>query len=124
MDAKSIFSTITPPVFDGDNHKIWVVRMETYLEALDLWEDMEEDYEITPLPVNLTMNQIKHHNEKRTRKSRAKACLFAAVSSTFFTRIMSLKSAKAIWDYLKKEYEGDERVKGMQVLNMIRDFEL
>ncbi|XP_021900922.1 uncharacterized protein LOC110816883 [Carica papaya] len=37
---------------------------------------------------------------------------------------MSLKSAKAIWNYLKSEYEGDERIKGMQVLNLIRDFEL
>ncbi|KZV25305.1 hypothetical protein F511_07437 [Dorcoceras hygrometricum] len=37
---------------------------------------------------------------------------------------MSLKSAKEIWDYLKIEYEGDERIKGMQVLNLIREFEL
>ncbi|KAF2284783.1 hypothetical protein GH714_030364 [Hevea brasiliensis] len=37
---------------------------------------------------------------------------------------MSLKSAKAIWDYLKAEYEGDDPIKGMQVLNLIRDFEL
>ncbi|XP_047149091.1 uncharacterized protein LOC124821270 [Vigna umbellata] len=37
---------------------------------------------------------------------------------------MSLKSAKAIWDYLKEEYDGDDRIKGMKVLNLIRDFEL
>ncbi|KAH9756360.1 hypothetical protein KPL71_016050 [Citrus sinensis] len=37
---------------------------------------------------------------------------------------MSLKSVKAIWDYLKSEYEGDERIKGMQILNLIREFEL
>lgn len=35
-----------------------------------------------------------------------------------------MKSAKAIWDYLKVEYEGDERIQGMQVLNIIRDFKL
>ena len=29
-----------------------------------------------------------------------------------------------IWDYLKTKYEGDERIRGMQVLNLIRDFEL
>ena len=57
---------------------------------------MEEDYEITPLPDNSTMVQIKHHKEKRPRKSRVKACLFAVVSSTLFTRMMSLKSTKAI----------------------------
>ncbi|XP_052490862.1 uncharacterized protein LOC128043079 [Gossypium raimondii] len=37
---------------------------------------------------------------------------------------MSLKSAKEIWDYLKAEYAGDERIRGMKVLNLIRDFEL
>ncbi|KAA8521179.1 hypothetical protein F0562_011854 [Nyssa sinensis] len=70
------------------------------------------------------MAQIKNHKDRKTRKSKAKAYLFAAVSSTIFTRVMSLKSAKAIWDYLKTEYEGNERIKGMQVLNLIRDFEL
>ncbi|XP_022945726.1 uncharacterized protein LOC111449866 [Cucurbita moschata] len=37
---------------------------------------------------------------------------------------MSLKTAKEIWDYLKAEYEGDERICGMKALNLIRDFEL
>ena len=39
-------------------------------------------------------------------------------------RIMSLKTGKKIWDYLKAEYEEDERIRGMKVLNLIRDFEL
>ncbi|XP_068498360.1 uncharacterized protein [Phaseolus vulgaris] len=75
------------PIFDGDNYQMWVVGMETYLEALDLWEAVEEDYEIQSLLENPT-------------------------------------SAKAIWDYLKVEYEGDERIRGMQALNLIREFEL
>ena len=62
--------------------------------------------------------------EKKTRKSEAKACLFAALSQMIFMRIMSLKTAKELWDYLKVEYEGDERIRGMKVLNLIRDFEL
>ncbi|XP_019225002.1 PREDICTED: uncharacterized protein LOC109206621 [Nicotiana attenuata] len=37
---------------------------------------------------------------------------------------MALKSAKEIWDYLKGEYTGDERIRGMKVLNLIREFEL
>ena len=124
MEAETSFSSIVPPVFDGDNYQIWVVRMETYLDALDLWEAVEEDYEIPALPNNPTMAQIKAHKEKKTKKSKAKACLFATVLSTIFTRIMSLKSAKEIWDYLKTEYEGDERIRGMQVANLVRDFEL
>ena len=39
-------------------------------------------------------------------------------------QIMSLKTTKSIWDYLKAEYEGEDRIRGMKVLNLIRDFEL
>ncbi|KAG6509172.1 hypothetical protein ZIOFF_034563 [Zingiber officinale] len=122
--SKASFSTISPPVFDGDNYQIWAVRMETYLDALDLWEALDVDYEIPVLPANPTMAKIKVHKEKKTKKSKAKACLFAAVSATIFSRIMSLQTAKEIWDYLKSEYEGDERIRGMQVLNLICDFEM
>nr|KYP39287.1 Retrovirus-related Pol polyprotein from transposon TNT 1-94 [Cajanus cajan] len=75
--------------------------METYLEALDLWEVVEEDYEILLLLDNPTMAQIKNHKEKKTRKEKAKSCLFAGVSTTIFTKIITLKSTKAIWDYLR-----------------------
>jgi len=37
---------------------------------------------------------------------------------------MNLKSAKGIWDYLKKEYQGNERTKTMQALNLIREFKM
>ncbi|XP_019241972.1 PREDICTED: uncharacterized protein LOC109222013 [Nicotiana attenuata] len=37
---------------------------------------------------------------------------------------MALESAKAIWDFLKEEYQGDERIKGMKVMNLIREFEM
>jgi len=56
------------------------------------------------------MAQIKNHKEKKTRKAKAKSCLFDEVSTTIFTRIMTLKSAKSIWDYLKAEYAGNERI--------------
>jgi len=72
---------------------------------------------------NATIAQMKNHKESRQRKSKAKASLFAAVSSSIFTRIMTLKTTNKIWNFLK-EYEGNERVKGMQVLNLIREFEM
>ena len=121
MEGEANFSTIAPTTLDGTNYQMWAIRKETCLEALDLWEAMKEDYEVPALLANPT---TKVHKERRTRKSKAKACLFVAVTPTIFTRIMSLKSAKEIWDYLKKEYAGDERIKGMQILNLVREFEL
>ena len=84
--------------------------METYLKALDLWEAVEEDYYVLPLPDNPTVVQIKSQKEKKIRKSKAKETLFASLSSIIFMRIMALKSPKEIWDYLKEEYTGDERI--------------
>ena len=61
MEGGFNFSAMAPPVFDGDNYQMWVVRMETYLEALDLWEAVEE--EIQSLPENPTVAQIKSQKE-------------------------------------------------------------
>ncbi|XP_051142866.1 uncharacterized protein LOC127259530 [Andrographis paniculata] len=36
---------------------------------------------------------------------------------------MTLKSAYEVWEFFK-EYEGDERIKGMKVMNLLREFEL
>ena len=98
--------------------------METYLEAFNLWEAVKEDYEVHLLPTNPIVAQIRNHKERKTRKSKAKAYMFVAVSTTIFTRIMYLKLAKDVWNYLKKEYARDERIRGMQSLNLIREFEL
>ena len=37
---------------------------------------------------------------------------------------MTMKTTKEIKDFLKKEYEGSEKIKGMQVLNLVREFEM
>lgn len=96
MNSEGSFKSIAPLVFDGENYQVWVVRMEAYLDACDLWKAVEEDYNVSPLAGNPTVAQIKTHKEKKTRKSKTKACLFAAVSPTIFSRIMTCSTTKAI----------------------------
>ena len=106
--------------------------MQAYMEGCDYWETIEQDYEIAPLPDNPTLNyeiaplpdnptlnQIKTHKERVIRKAMARACLYAAVSPAIFNKLMALDLAKEIWEFLKSEYEGDERIKGMEVLNLV-----
>ncbi|KAL9444638.1 hypothetical protein AB3S75_017763 [Citrus x aurantiifolia] len=69
------FTSITPPVFDGTNYEMWVVQMEAYLDANDLWEAVEEDYEILPLPNNPTVAQMKNHKERKLKKSGQTLCM-------------------------------------------------
>ncbi|XP_047268896.1 uncharacterized protein LOC124898867 [Capsicum annuum] len=122
MNSETSF--LIPPVFNGENYQAWAIRMMVHLEALDLWEAAEEDYKVTPLGDNPTVNQMRHHKEGKTRKAKAKACLFLAVSPLILTKIMQMKSAAEIWEYLEKEYQGNERVQNMQVMNLIREFEM
>lgn len=76
MEAESNFSTMAPPVFNGENYQIWAVRMETYLDALDIWEAVEEDYEVPPLPNNPTMAQIKNHKDGKPENQRQRLVYF------------------------------------------------
>nr|KYP63299.1 Retrovirus-related Pol polyprotein from transposon TNT 1-94 [Cajanus cajan] len=113
MQTKTSFSQVASPVFDGKNYDLWTVRMKSYLEDLDLWKVVEEDYEVPQLP-----------RRKKNTKAKVRSCLFVGVSSTIFIGIMTLKIEKEIWDYLKEEYEGDERILSKQVLNLMREFKL
>ncbi|CAN1215724.1 hypothetical protein LINPERPRIM_LOCUS343 [Linum perenne] len=78
---------MAPPILTGENYKYWAVRMEVYMEALDIWEVVQEDYEIL-LPTNPTLAQIKRFQENKTKKSKAKVVLFLEVSPSIFTRIV------------------------------------
>ncbi|KAI4328629.1 hypothetical protein L6164_020965 [Bauhinia variegata] len=50
MNSESPFTAIAPPQFDGTNYQAWAVRMETYLDANDLWEAVEQVDEVPDLP--------------------------------------------------------------------------
>ena len=55
MTSEVSLNALAPPVFDGINYQVWVVCMEAYLDASDLWEPISEDYEVSPLSDNPTM---------------------------------------------------------------------
>ena len=90
-------SSLSSPVFNGDNYQAWAVRMTVHLEALYIWEVVEKDYEVPPLGDNPSINQMKLHRERKTRKAKAKDCLFSAVAPSILTKIMQMEFAAAIW---------------------------
>ena len=96
MEESSL--TVAPSILDGDNYETWAVRMTVHLQALDVWEAVEENYEVPPLGANPTVAQMKLHKERRTRKAKAKACLFAAVSPSIFIKIMKIDLTAKIWE--------------------------
>ena len=41
MDTEASFSQVALPVFNGENYNLWMMRMENYLETLDVREAIE-----------------------------------------------------------------------------------
>ena len=98
--------------------------MTAYLQAVDLWQAVEADYEIVPLADNPTIQEIKIHKERTIKKIKAKSCLHSVVSKAIFTKIMTLESAKNIWDYHRTESQCNDKSRSMQVMNLKREFEI
>ena len=38
-------STLSPPVFDGENYHVWAVKMKAHLRGLGLWQWIESERE-------------------------------------------------------------------------------
>ncbi|XP_017604476.1 uncharacterized protein LOC108451282 [Gossypium arboreum] len=105
--ASSSFSPATPPVFNGEGYHIWVVKMRTYLQEFDLWEVVNSDVEPEPLRANPTVAQMKQYSEEKSKKHKAMSCIQNCVSD----------------DKLKEEFQGTERTRQQQLLNLRREFE-
>ncbi|GKV19872.1 hypothetical protein SLEP1_g30072 [Rubroshorea leprosula] len=111
-------------VFAGQNYTIWAVKMKAYLRAFELWEVVETDRQLAPLPPNATLAQIKRHLEEVAKRCKALTCLHLAVTDEIFNRIMTCETAKEAWDKLKVEFQGDNKARQMEVLNLKREFAL
>ncbi|KAJ9680448.1 hypothetical protein PVL29_019699 [Vitis rotundifolia] len=94
MEESSL--TTAPSILDGNNYETWDVRMTVHLQALDVWEAVEENYEVPPLGANPTVTQMKLHKERKTRNAKVKACLFATISPSILIKIMKIDLAVEI----------------------------
>ncbi|XP_040952350.1 uncharacterized protein [Gossypium hirsutum] len=103
------FTPPPPPVFAGENYNIWAVKMRTYLQAHDLWNVVLNDTVPPPLRANPTIAQIRQHSEDCAKKYKAMSCLQSGVFDA--------------WDKLKKEFQGSDKTRQQQLINLRRDSE-
>jgi len=54
---------------------------------------------------------MKNHKEKKGRKSKEKSSLLVVELKDIFIRIITIDSAFKIYNIMKDEYEGDDRIK-------------
>ncbi|XP_027103352.1 uncharacterized protein [Coffea arabica] len=112
-----------PSSFTGENYQIWAVKMKSYLDANDLWNVVETDH-VPELSEDPTITEMRAHRDAVKRRSKAMTCIHSAISDAVFTKIMTCETAKEAWDALKVIFQGNDRTRQMQVLNLRREFEL
>ena len=105
------FTAAATPIFDGINYQVQAVRIETYLDANDLWKAIEQ-VQIYRKQLNKYMKfqsceiiqlaQIKNHKGKKQRASKANTTLFATVSPVFFLYNNDSKDNKGHMVFSKK----------------------
>jgi N-acetyl-gamma-glutamylphosphate reductase len=93
MNSKISFTTTSSPVFDGINYQVWDVRMKAYLDANNIWNVVEQEYETQPLLDDPIISQIKNQRQEQVCLQLSHLLFF------FLTKIMTLKTTKAIWDF-------------------------
>jgi len=96
--------------------------MKYYLEASGLWDVVMSEIQL--LQEDPTVAQIRNYNDEVIRRAKVKTCIHFAVSDVVFTRIMSCETAKEAWNTLQEAFQGNERTRQIQVLNLRREFEI
>ncbi|KAJ4703399.1 Retrovirus-related Pol polyprotein from transposon TNT 1-94 [Melia azedarach] len=118
--ASGSTSYLVVPMFTGENYQIWVVKMKSYLKSIGLWDAVETGRDHPPLRANPTIAQMKQYEEELLKKDKAFTVLHSALADHVFTRIMTLKIAKEVWDQLKEQNEGSDRVNAVKLLTLKR----
>ncbi|PHU30935.1 hypothetical protein BC332_03028 [Capsicum chinense] len=122
--ASNNFSIPSPPIFAGENYPIWAIKMRTYFRAYDLWQVVEVQGEVNPLPDNPTMAQIKNHREEVAKNFKALSCIQSALSKVIFARVMASEIAKKAWDKLIEEFYESDKIRQIKVITLRREFEI
>lgn len=65
MNTEASFTLIAPLIFYNINYRGWVIRIEAYLDIINVREVVRYDYEIPPVPNNPTMTKIKNHKDRK-----------------------------------------------------------
>jgi hypothetical protein len=93
-----------PPVFDGDDFPYWKIRMEAYLEAIDIGVNKvaTQGFPKPRDPTNIVGEEFKY--EKWNTK--AKNNLFRGLCKDVFNRVRNHRNAHDLWMDICALHEG------------------
>jgi hypothetical protein len=93
-----------PPTFEGDDFLYWKIRMEAYLEAIDVGclRAATQGLPTIKDPTNLIGDEEKYDRWN----AKAKNTLYQGLGKDIFNRVCNAKNAHELWENLCALHEG------------------
>jgi hypothetical protein len=112
-------SASKPLLFYGTNFAFWKIRMRTYLMALgaDVWDVIETGY------TKLVVLASKDDKLEFSFNTKGMNAILNGLVEAEFVKVMHLDTAKATWNKLVNNYEGNEKVKDAKLQTYRLKFE-
>ncbi|KAG7584140.1 Zinc finger CCHC-type superfamily [Arabidopsis suecica] len=112
------------PKFDG-YYDFWSMAMENFLRSREMWSLVEEGIPTMAIgssPANEA--QRKAVEEAKLKDLKVKNFLFQAIDREILETILDKGTSKAIWESMKRKYQGSTKVRRAQLQALKREFEL
>ena len=111
--TNNVLKPITPiaqyqcPKLKTTNYTVWAIQIKVILEAHGLWETIEP----------------KENTQLDDKKDKATiALLFQALTEDVILQVASFKTAKELWESLRKRHVGEERVQQARLQSLLIGF--
>ncbi|XP_062026455.1 uncharacterized protein LOC133742794 [Rosa rugosa] len=127
-----------PPLFDGDDYSQWKIMMRAFLYSQDenMWNIVEIGWEHPTKVEDSKKEEVSSARIPKPRKEwtkeevcdrncdfKARNSLFTALSKKERMRISHCDTAKQAWDLLQVTYEGNKKVRGQKLQQLVLEFE-
>ncbi|MCI35091.1 hypothetical protein A2U01_0056312, partial [Trifolium medium] len=109
------------PVFKDENYDRWCTQMKVifrFQDALEIVTGGEAD-----LAVNADEAQRTTHRKLKKKDAKGLFLIHQCVDPNIFEKIIEEEIAKGAWDTLKKIFGGDEKLKGIKLQALRRQYE-
>ncbi|WJX94099.1 hypothetical protein P8452_75554 [Trifolium repens] len=110
------------PVFKGDNYDRWCAQMKVIFRFQDVLEIVTDGVE--ELAANADDAARTQHKELKKKDAKGLFIIHQCVDSNIFEKIIEEETSKGAWDTLKKIYGGDEKLKGIKLQALRRQYEM
>jgi hypothetical protein len=110
------------PVFKGENYDRWCAQMKVIFRFQDVLETVNDG--VPDLAANADDATRTLHRELKKKDAKGLFIIHQCVDPNIFEKIIEEESVKGAWDTLKKIYGGDEKLKGIKLQALRRQYEM